>query len=587
MTVAPAFRRTARDVDVRAGGETDWESVSTTPVLPTFPALLDPMHGTHYAFAAAARALDARLGGATLAAAYTQHRDELRLVFGTDDGPLTAVVALRPPALYALADAARARRNVADVLPDAVGRRVTSVRVADLDRHVYIVLDGGRTGEELSLDLVLFGPRPNVLLVRGGTVQDAFLAPSRLVGTDAPAARPARLPTTAADLAARLAAGGDGAARLARAFPTFDALLAAEALYRADLDDPADDPARAFDAARALHRDALASDAATVWWDGAPGETLRAVAFSTVPLHHRPDLRPEAFPDVLAALRVFSRRRHADAAFARRFAALAQQIDGAATDLAARADRLLDALAQPSRADVHEAEGHLLMAHLRDVAPGTSSVALADFDGTPCTLALDPALTAVQNAEARYARARRLRTARTVAETRLDEAVAAAAEAEALRQRLIGAATLADLDTLADAAAPLLRQNTARPDDARLPYHRIDLGQGYEAWVGRTSRDNDALTLRHARPYDLWLHARGVPGSHVVLRVKGRADVPPKAVVERAAGLAAAYSKARTSALVPVVATPRKWVRKAKGSAPGQVVVEREAEVLIVPPTDV
>ncbi len=89
---------------------------------------------------------------------------------------------------------------------------------------------------------------------------------------------------------------------------------------------------------------------------------------------------------------------------------------------------------------------------------------------------------------------------------------------------------------------------------------------------------------RHARPYDLWLHARGVSGSHVVIRVKGRANVPPGPVVERAARLAAFHSKAKTSALVPVVVTPRKWVRKAKGSPPGQVVVEREAEVRIVPP---
>ena len=556
------------------------------------------MHGTHYAFAAAARALHARLAGATVRAAYTQHRDELRLVFDLDktagEDALTVVVALRPPALYAVADAPRARRNVADVLPGAVGRRVRAVRVADLDRHVFIDLDGrgpgeGRAEEGLLLDLVLFGSRPNVLLVREGRVQDAFLAPSALVGTDAPISRPARLPTTPEALAERLTAGGNGAARLARAFPTFDALLAAEALHRADLHDAADDIAPAFHAATAIHRDALASDAATVWWEEAPGETTggqarRAVAFSLVPLGHLPALHAEAFPDVLAALRVFSRRRHADAAFARRFAALAQQIDSVASDLTVRADRLLDALAQPSRADAHEAEGHLLMAHLRDVSPGAASVALTDFDGTPRTLALDPALSAVQNAEARYARARRLRTARTVAEARLDEAVSAATTADALRQRLVGATALADLDALAEDAAPLLRQNAARPDDARLPYHRIDLGQGYEAWVGRTARDNDTLTLRHARPYDLWLHARGVPGSHVIVRAKGRTDVPPRAVVERAAGLAAAYSKARTSALVPVVVTPRKWVRKAKGTPPGQVVVEREAEVLIVPP---
>jgi predicted ribosome quality control (RQC) complex YloA/Tae2 family protein len=117
----------------------------------------------------------------------------------------------------------------------------------------------------------------------------------------------------------------------------------------------------------------------------------------------------------------------------------------------------------------------------------------------------------------------------------------------------------------------------------REPFHRVPLGHGYEAWVGRSAADNDALTLRHARPFDLWLHARGVTGSHVVVRLPSRTATVPRPVVERAAEVAAYYSKARPSTLVPVTVTPRKYVRKRRGSPPGAVVVERE-EVLIVPP---
>ena len=118
---------------------------------------------------------------------------------------------------------------------------------------------------------------------------------------------------------------------------------------------------------------------------------------------------------------------------------------------------------------------------------------------------------------------------------------------------------------------------------AQLPFRRYAIREGYEVWVGRNARESDVLTLRHARPFDYWLHARGVPGSHAVLRLPRRNDTPPQAVLEAAARIAAYFSKARSSNLAPVIVTPRKYVRKSKGAAPGLVMVERE-EVLIVKP---
>ncbi|MDX1548798.1 MAG: NFACT RNA binding domain-containing protein [Rhodothermales bacterium] len=117
----------------------------------------------------------------------------------------------------------------------------------------------------------------------------------------------------------------------------------------------------------------------------------------------------------------------------------------------------------------------------------------------------------------------------------------------------------------------------------RLPFRRFDLGGGYEVWVGRNARQNDALTFRHARKHDLWMHARGVPGSHAVLRLPNRDAEPPPPLLHRAAAIAAYFSKAQGSSLVPVMVAPRKHVRKPKGAAPGAVVVEREAVVLVEP----
>jgi predicted ribosome quality control (RQC) complex YloA/Tae2 family protein len=81
---------------------------------------------------------------------------------------------------------------------------------------------------------------------------------------------------------------------------------------------------------------------------------------------------------------------------------------------------------------------------------------------------------------------------------------------------------------------------------------------------------------------DLWLHARQVPGSHVVIRAKGMPKIPTH-VLERAASLAAFYSKFKTETFAPVIHTEAKYVRKVKGSPPGSVIVDRENVVMVTP----
>jgi predicted ribosome quality control (RQC) complex YloA/Tae2 family protein len=106
--------------------------------------------------------------------------------------------------------------------------------------------------------------------------------------------------------------------------------------------------------------------------------------------------------------------------------------------------------------------------------------------------------------------------------------------------------------------------------------------EGFTIWVGKSAKDNDEMLRNFVHKDDLWLHARQVPGSHVIIRKKGMPAVPQQ-VVERAAALAAFYSKLKTDSLSPVIVTEVKFVRKVKGSAPGSVVVDREKVILVAP----
>jgi predicted ribosome quality control (RQC) complex YloA/Tae2 family protein len=105
-----------------------------------------------------------------------------------------------------------------------------------------------------------------------------------------------------------------------------------------------------------------------------------------------------------------------------------------------------------------------------------------------------------------------------------------------------------------------------------LPYRLVEF-QGYQIWVGKNNKSNDQM-LKLAQKNDMWLHAKDVAGSHVIIKKKG--SIYPDSVIQHAAQLAARNSKAKTQSVVPVIAVLRKFVSKPKNAALGEVSVQKE-----------
>jgi hypothetical protein len=228
--------------------------------------------------------------------------------------------------------------------------------------------------------------------------------------------------------------------------------------------------------------------------------------------------------------------------------------------------------------------GDVLLAHLHLIPPGAESVRLPDFEGGEIEVALDPSLRPADNARRYYDDAGR----RSRAEARLPELMAAA-EADLARWQGIvaageaGALPEAAVRVLARLDAPPSARKAAAGDAQRKPYRVYRTSGGLEVRVGRSSRDNDRLTFGHCRPDEVWLHARGVPGSHVILRWPSADAAPPARDLEEAAVLAAVHSKARTSGVVAVDWTRRKHVRKPRGAPPGMVKLLQARTVMVEP----
>ncbi|MCA9608792.1 MAG: DUF814 domain-containing protein [Myxococcales bacterium] len=114
------------------------------------------------------------------------------------------------------------------------------------------------------------------------------------------------------------------------------------------------------------------------------------------------------------------------------------------------------------------------------------------------------------------------------------------------------------------------------------PYRTVEL-DGWEILVGRSAEDNDHLTFGVAKGRDLWLHvAGGMPGSHVVIKNPDNVEVP-REIVERAAQLAAWYSKARGAPRVEVHVCRAADVSKPKGMPAGKVMIKKFKKLKVVP----
>lgn len=502
----------------------------------------------------------------------------------TEDWSLKVSVQAPLHYLFMNPGSSRARKNVADVFEDCMGACIQSIVIADADRVVDLILDDGRF-----LRILLFGPKANIYLVGADNrIVERFRQQGSQPGDVAPEPRRASAPESVTEFVEAIRSSeGPLANRIRSVFPALDKDLIREICLRAGLDPKLESNERE-EGLSALYRNVetvlneLNLPAARIYW-----EQERARRFSLIPLSEFTDLREELFDTVDAAVRVYVRRLLGQASFDRGYRPLERVLTARFEHAERSRDRMNEELGRESRADRYEHWGHLLMACQLQVPDGAESVDLDDIiaGSGRISIPLRTDMNAVRNAERYYDKARETRRARTSSVQRLKKLDVLIQRMTVLLGELSSLKSSADVDRFKkvhrEFLAELSSQGTgAEPD---IPFRHYELAGGYEVWVGRNAAQNDRLTLQFARKFDLWLHARGVGGSHTVLRLPGRNHRPPAAVIEQAAEIAAFHSKARTSSLAPVIVTERRYVRKPRKSLPGTVIVERERVIMVSP----
>ncbi len=253
----------------------------------------------------------------------------------------------------------------------------------------------------------------------------------------------------------------------------------------------------------------------------------------------------------------------------------------------------LEAIEDAKNADAYRRSGELITAAAPSLTKGAKRAVVPDYfsqadDGTipEITIALDETLAPMDNAK-RYFRL--YRKARSAADMAAQQAEKSRADAAYLEQQLQSLSTCDSEQEIDEIRRELEREGWLRASHNRGKGKKLPpptkpaayvSSDGFRIYAGKNGAQNDALT-QSADGDDLWLHAKDMPGSHIIVKCAGQ--TLPNATREEAAVIAALYSKGKSSGLVPVDMTPRKYVKKPGGAKPGFVIYTHQTTVYVTP----
>ena len=514
------------------------------------------MHNNYYFLRKLIPDLRMALVGGVVVEVFSQNKDELMLGFANPDRDVYIKAHLTssfcclqfPDAFH------RAKKNSVDLFPSIVGAKVLNVRQFENERSFLLELE-----DEYQLLFKMHGNRANIVLFQGEEVVALFRN------------------SLAKDQHLSLAS-------LDRSLnPSFDDFIAAEGKPQAVY------PTLGKLPVQYLRQQGYAQLTIEQQWDALQKlvEQLENVKqFYVTYLDDQWHLSlldigevAEIFTQPVAALNAFflryvktarlsSLKRHALQHLRRELKQADQYIK-----------KTYDKLDRITTGNTYQETADIIMANLHHIPANTKQVELYDFyhDQT-IEVTLAPLLSPQKNAERYYRKAKNQKKETDQIEKNLLEREA---RQQNLQEQLQAIEAWEDPKTLQEYLEThhlLPQQHESAPPP---PYRRTTV-EGFEILIGKSAKSNDTLLRDFTWKEDLWLHAKDVSGSHVIIKHQAGRPFPPQ-VKERAAQLAAYYSKRKQDMLCPVIITPRKYVRKSKHLPPGAVLVDREEVILVEP----
>ncbi|SHN00277.1 Predicted component of the ribosome quality control (RQC) complex, YloA/Tae2 family, contains fibronectin-binding (FbpA) and DUF814 domains [Cyclobacterium lianum] len=515
------------------------------------------MHLNYHYFRFLCPALEEKIRGATLVSCFSQNKEELILELQLAENRLFFIRALLLPSNTCLSfpsDFKRSKKNNIDLFPEILHQKITGVHLLAFERAFYL-----ETADGTALLFKMHGSRSNILLFE---TRDSL--PVRLFRKELQEDMTIRIPDLEKPLDLSWSRFKSLEGNASQFLPTLGKLPRAWLKREGYLDAGLE---RRFELMQAV-MDMLESPLFSVFKE--EGKYLltllpcsRALLSTSDPLE-----AANAYYQKAVVQQAFDNKKHS------LLRALSEQQKKTASYLQKTRQKLEALESAPQLSQTAD----IIMANLHQIPPGSERVQLFDFYANELReIQLKKGISPQQHAENLYRKSKNKKI--ELEQLRKNLEVREKQLAELNQEQL----EIQQVDDFHELRAITKSEKPAGPGSkqVQLPYRKLEV-EGFEIWIGKSARANDELLRRYTWKEDIWLHARDVAGSHVIIKQQSGMRVPAP-VLERAASLAAYYSKNKTASLAAVIYTPCKFVRKVKGSPAGAVIVDREKVIMVSP----
>lgn len=251
--------------------------------------------------------------------------------------------------------------------------------------------------------------------------------------------------------------------------------------------------------------------------------------------------------------------------------------------------KLSNELKATENADEYRIKGEVLTTYLYQIKRGMTKITLPNFydNNKEITISLSNQLSPSQNAQKYFKKYQKLKNAVTFVNEQIELTKKEVAYLEEIQTQieLATPADLNDIKTELQQEGYIKKKQQKSKHSSRVKINKPEsfiASDGTEILVGKNNLQNEKLTLHTAKKTDIWLHAKNIPGSHVIIK----SNNPSDETLFEAAMLAAYFSKFRSSANVPIDYVQVKNIRKPNGSKPGFVIYERQKTLTVTPTED-
>ena len=507
----------------------------------------------------ACQTLEKTLSKAVLAEAFTQNKNELLLIFTlADHSDFNIRIRVDPefPGLSFPENIQRARKNSVDIFTELINKQVTGVKLSHLDRSFHIAFE-----TEFSLFVKFYGNRSNVALFQEGKVVGLF---KQKLSNDKHLELPVAYQNGTSGISQEV--WRQAPSQVNKFWPVAGKEIRT---YLQEQEYEGLRPAQQLNLLTALEEQLFQATKFYIEnWNDKPTITLFRSNYELI----------KSSSNVFEAANSFYRLVTTEYYLGNRKQALLKEIQKRIKSTEGYIDKTSQSLKQLANTGNLRQVADVIMANLHQIPNQATEVKLLNFyTNQDQYIKLKKELNPQQNAERYYQKAKSQHKQVAFLEKNLEQ------KEERLLQLLTWKEQIEQAESF-DAIKLLEKeiQPQFKHESTRLPYWETDF-QGWKIFVGRGAKDNDEMLRYFSHKDDWWLHAKEAAGSHVLVKFQSGKKTPLE-VLEKAASLAAWHSKRKNDSLCPVICTPRKWIRKRKGGAPGMVAVDREEKVLLVKP---